>query len=90
MNLELSAELGAALQAASERTGKSQQDLVREAVTHHLSGNGMPGSDRARARAEGLVQPARVPYRKTTPRLLPLDGTNTLGRWRHPRTAITQ
>ncbi|WP_344149331.1 hypothetical protein [Kribbella yunnanensis] len=78
MNLELGAELAAALRAASERTGKSQQALVHEAVTLHVSGNGVPGSDRERARAEGLVQPARIPYRKVVPRLLLQADTSTL------------
>jgi plasmid stability protein len=78
MNLELDADLMAALQAEAARSGRSQQEIVHEAITHHLSGNGAPGSDRARARAEGLVQPARIPYRKVEPRLLPPNGTTSL------------
>ncbi|MFF1823294.1 hypothetical protein ACFVWG_38695 [Kribbella sp. NPDC058245] len=78
MNLDLSAELASTLQIASERTGKSPEELVHEAIAHRLSGNGAPGSDRERARAEGLVQPARIPYRKVEPRLLPPANSTTL------------
>jgi hypothetical protein len=80
MNLRLDSDATAALQAEAERTGRSQQDLVRDAVARllHLVAHDAPTSDRERARAERLVHPARVPYRRTTPRLHLPDGMNSL------------
>jgi hypothetical protein len=76
MNLRLPPEMASALQAEAERTGRSQQEILREAVARHLHlvGDERPASDRDRARAAQLVRPARVPYRRVTPRLrLPKD-----------------
>ncbi|MFC9694046.1 ribbon-helix-helix protein, CopG family [Kribbella sp. NPDC056951] len=80
MNLRLSPEVASALQAESERTGKSQQEIIREAVARHLHlvGREAPLSDREQARASGLVRPARVPYRKVTPTLRLPKGVTTL------------
>jgi hypothetical protein len=80
MNLRISAELASALQAESERTGMSQQEIIRVAVSQHLHlvEHDAPLSDREQAVASGLVRPARVPYRKVTPRLRLPDGVNSL------------
>ena len=80
MNLRLTPEVAAALQAEAERTGKSQQEIIREAVAQrlHLVGRDAPLSDREQARASGLVRPARVPYRRVTPRLRLPEGVTTL------------
>jgi hypothetical protein len=82
MNLRLPIEAATALQAEAERTGRSQQEIVRDAVARHLhliDIDEPPLSARDRARAAGyLVQPARVPYRKVTPRLRLPEGTNSL------------
>jgi hypothetical protein len=75
-NLRLTPEAASALQAEAERTGRSQQEILREAVNRHLHlvGNEQVDSDRDRARAEHVVTPARVPYRRVKPRLrLPKD-----------------
>jgi hypothetical protein len=79
VNLRLAPELASALQAEAERTGRSQQEILREAVARHLHlVDERPGSDREAARASQVVQPARVAYRRVTPRLrLPKD-TNSL------------
>jgi len=79
MNLRLPPEVTTALQAESARTGLSQQEIVREALGRrlHLIDHEDPAGERERARAEHAVQPARVPYRKVTPRLrLPKDTTS--------------
>jgi hypothetical protein len=77
VNLRLTPEVASALQAEAERTGKSQQEILREAVARHLhlvGGEEVPVSDRDSARAAHRVTPARVAYRRVTPRLrLPED-----------------
>ena len=80
MNLRLPPEVSAALQAESARTGLSQQEIVRDALGRrlHLIDAEDPAGERERARAEHAVQPARVPYRKVTPRLRLPKGTTSL------------
>jgi predicted transcriptional regulator len=80
MNLRLPPEAAAALQAEAERTGRSQQEIVREAVGRHLHliGDETRTSDREQARASQAVRPARVAYRKVMPRLHLPKGTTTL------------
>ncbi|GAA0577693.1 hypothetical protein HPO96_14590 [Kribbella sandramycini] len=80
MNLRLDTEATVALQAEAERTGRSQQELVRVAVARmlNLTIPDTPPSDREQARWEQLVRPARVPYRRTTPGLRLPEGTTSL------------
>jgi hypothetical protein len=80
VNLRLTPELATALQAEAERTGQSQQEILREAVARHLHlvEDSRPGSDRDVARAAQVVRPARVPYRKVRPRLRLPEGTTSL------------
>lgn len=80
MNLRLAPEVAAALQAEAERTGRSQQEILREAVARHLHlvEDERPGSDRDAARAGQVVQPARVAYRRVRPRLRFPKDTNSL------------
>lgn len=67
MNLRLSEGAASSLRAEAERTGRSQQDIVREAVDNHLAhlpaqaGRGNP------ARQQHKLRPPRVEYRKVTP-----------------------
>jgi hypothetical protein len=80
MNLRLAPELAAALQAEAERTGQSQQEILRQAVARHLHlvDDDTPNSDRDTARANQVVRPARVPYRKVKPRPTLPQGTTSL------------
>ena len=80
VNLRLSSDVAAALQAEAERSGRSQQDILREAVARHLRlvEDEPQTSDRATARTDQVVRPARVPYRKVSPRLRRPEGTSTL------------
>jgi len=80
VNLRLTPEVASALQAEAERTGRSQQEILREAVTRHLHlvDDERSASDRDTARAAQVVRPARVPYRKVTPRLRLPKGTSSL------------
>jgi len=80
VNLRLTPEMASALQAEAERTGQSQQEILREAVTRHLHlvEEDQPASDRDRARAGQVVRPARVAYRKVKPRLRLPEGIDSL------------
>jgi len=80
VNLRLAPDVAAALQAEAERSGRSQQDILREAVARHLHlvGDGPLGTDRDVAREAHVVRPARVAYRKVTPRLRLPEGVDSL------------
>lgn len=64
-NLRLSEAAAEALRRAAEATGRSQQQLLREAVAQYL-GLDTPGADRERARTAGLVRPG-TPFRDVAP-----------------------
>ncbi|WP_417564625.1 ribbon-helix-helix protein, CopG family [Microbacterium sp.] len=65
MNLRLQPEAAAALRAESERTGLSQQEILRRAVDEHLG----LGAERPRPRAwPEWVEPPAEPMRE--PRVL--------------------
>ena len=68
MNLRLNAEAEAALRAAAARTGRSQQDLLREAVAQYL-GLAADSSTIGPVNAQGRVHAPRVPYRSVRPTL---------------------
>jgi Ribbon-helix-helix protein, copG family len=81
MNLRLRPDAAAALQAEAERTGRSQQDILREAVDRHLHlvpDDPADRSDRASAIAVRMVLPPRVAYRKVAPSLHLPKGVNSL------------
>jgi len=79
-NLRLSVELASALRSEAERTGKSQQEIVTEALARHLrlAEDRRATADRDLARDAGLIRAARVPYRKVRPRLYLPEGTDSL------------
>ena len=82
-NLRLSSEAAAALREVAAKSGRSQQELIREAVDRYL---GRAGEPRAlqRAIASGLVRPPtrfqdiapsiRLEHGRTTEDLLDRDG----------------
>ncbi|MFD7156328.1 ribbon-helix-helix protein, CopG family [Kribbella sp. NPDC059898] len=84
MNLRLPDATAAALQAEAERTGQSQQQIVRDAVDRRLhlpiDHEAMEAqmTDRQRAWSTLTVQPARIPYRKVRPRLRLRKGETSL------------
>src|SRR3954447_14543676 len=69
LKVRLTPEAASALQAEAERSGRSQQEIVQEAVSRYLSIGDDAGvtSERALARAAQSVHAARVTYRKVTP-----------------------
>ena len=77
-NLRLRPATEDALRAAAERTGRSQQDLIREAIDQYLDlGLARKGSSLQELYEAGLVIPARTPYRRAeNPITLP-DGITT-------------
>jgi predicted transcriptional regulator len=75
-NLRLSPELVAALREAADRTGRSQQDIIREAITKQL-GLVTSQSEMQRAIDEGTVQ-APSPFRDVEPSLELPPGTSSL------------
>jgi hypothetical protein len=79
--LQLPPELTAALRAEVDRTGQSQQMILQQALVRYLRLDDAPppGSDREAARASRLVRPARVGYRRVTPRLA-ADGLELVDR----------
>jgi hypothetical protein len=69
MNLRLGSEAEAALRAEALRTGRSQQDILREAVGKYLGLIPSQASDIDPLIAQGNVAPPRVPFRDVRPRL---------------------
>lgn len=71
MNLRLSADAEQAVRREAERTGRSQQEVIREAIGRHL---GLLAGEGSRSElgilvATGTVRPPRAPYRRAAKRL---------------------
>jgi predicted DNA-binding protein len=78
-DIRTSREAEAAVQREAERAGRSQREVIREAIDRHLD----LSPDEARASelgaliAQGTVRPPRTPYRKATKRIvLPAEVTS--------------
>lgn len=71
MNLRLGADAEEAVRREAQRTGRSQQDVIREAVGRHLglSAGESPRSDLSLLISTGAVRPPRTPYRRVVKRL---------------------
>jgi hypothetical protein len=78
MNLRLGAEAEAALRAEAKRTGRSQQDILREAVGKYLGLIPDQAGDTDPLVARGKVTPPRVPFRDVRPRLRLEPGETSL------------
>jgi len=71
VNLRLSPEAEDAVRREAERTGRSQQEVIREAIGRHL---GLVTGESARSElgmlvSTGTVRPPRAPSRKVVKRL---------------------
>jgi hypothetical protein len=79
-NLRLRPEAESALREASARTGRSQQDLIREALDRYLGvGDPQPASGSVEQLiAAGILRPARTPYRRPSKRLTLPPGVTSL------------
>ena len=78
MNLRLGSEAAAALRAEAQRTGRSQQDILREAVATYLGLIPRQASETDPLVARGKVAPPRVPFRDVQPRLQLRPGESSL------------
>lgn len=80
-NLRLKPETETALREEADRTGRSQQDLIREALDQYLGLSELPPKARSSIQDlidSGLVRPPTMPYRRAT-RLMKLpDGVTSL------------
>lgn len=74
MNLRLRPEVAEALRAEAERTGLSQQEILRQAVDAHL---GLADSPRPTTYPDWVIPPER-PYRTVKPTLRLPEGTTTI------------
>lgn len=74
-NLRLSSETARALQVASRATGRSQQELIRDAVERYL-GIGGASAELTRLLAAGLVRQGS-PFRDVEPWITLPVGTTT-------------
>lgn len=73
MNLRLRPEAAAALKAESERTGLSQQEILKRAVDEHL---GLSGAQRPAVYPDWVIPPKRM-YEPLTPAFRLPDGVTT-------------
>lgn len=77
MNLRLSKDAEEAVRREAQRSGRSQQDVIREAIGRHLGlyvGDG-PRNELSMLVSTGAVRPPRVPYRRIAKRLSLPPGT---------------
>lgn len=82
-NLRLHPDAESALRAEAERTGRSQQDILREALDRYLHRTTAPAipsgqTDREALVASGVVLAPRTPYRRVTPDIVAPEGTSSL------------
>lgn len=75
-NLRLDERAVIALRAAAAETGRSQQDILREAVNRYL-GLDEPSNSRERALSQGLVKEP-TPMQDTDPSVRLSPGVGTL------------
>lgn len=78
MNVRLGAEAQAALRAEAQRTGRSQQDILREAIGKYLGLIPGQSGDTDPLISRGKVAAPRVPFRDVQPRLHPRAGESSL------------
>ncbi len=78
-NLRLGREAEEAVRREAQRTGRSQQDVIREAVDHHLGLSAGPGASNELDEmvTAGVVSRPRSHYRKSAKRITLPSGTTT-------------
>jgi hypothetical protein len=74
----LGAEAEAALRAEAERSGRSQQDILREAVGTYLGLIPRQAGGVDALITHGKVRPPRIPFRDVPARLRPPPGEGSL------------
>lgn len=78
-NLRLRPDAEEAVRREAERTGRSQQEVIREAVDRHLglTANPAPTNELDELVATGTVRPPATPYRKAGKRIKLPSGVTT-------------
>lgn len=77
INLRLLPELHEAVKSRAASSGRSQQDVIRDAIEAYLQPGNSPGSSEA-SRDEMILRPARAPLRRAASRLRLPSGTHSL------------
>jgi hypothetical protein len=77
-NLRLRPDAEAALRAEAERSGRSQQEILRDAVDRYLDLAGGDSSSGDVFLRSGTLLPPRTRYRKVTPTTTLPDGITSL------------
>lgn len=79
-SLRLRPDAEQAVRTEAQRTGQSQQDLIREAVDQYLvfGRADVPRTDADALLARGALLPARGPFRRSECRLSLPEGTTSL------------
>lgn len=62
-NLRLSEAAAKAVKAEAERTGRSQQDIIREAVDRYLSAPERAAAEPPRGSIRDMIIPPRMPFK---------------------------
>ena len=80
-NLRLRPDAESALRAESERSGRSQQDLIRDAVDRFLGGvsKTAPPGQRDSVFASGVARQPRLPLTRPTRRIMLPAGATSAG-----------
>jgi len=78
-NLRLRPDAEEAVRAEAQRSGRSQQQVIRDAVDRYLAltPDAAPTSDLDALIAAGAVRPPRTPYRKARKRISLPTGVTT-------------
>lgn len=79
-NLRLRPDAEEAVRREAERTGRSQQELIREAVDQYfqLSAPNGPRTEAESLVASGVVLPPRSPFRQVSPSLSLPEGKTSV------------
>lgn len=78
-NLRLRPATADALRRRAEQSGRSQQEIIREALERYLGLDIPPVQDAtADVIARGVIRPPRTPYRRVTQRLSLPEGMTSL------------
>ena len=77
-NLRLRADAEAALRAESARSGRSQQEILRDALDRYLDLTGEEDSSGDALLRSGTLLPPRTRYRKVTPTTILSAGVSSL------------
>lgn len=81
MNLRLGPDAEEAVRREAKRAGRSQQDVIREAISRHLglAPGDSPGGDLSMLVSTGTVRAPRTSYRRVSKRVSLPPGVTSAG-----------